>query len=382
MNFFRRSFTAQVLSILLILMVVLLVGLTLAEKQFAVTHVSVRYVLYGAMGLCVVLMFIFWFRVSRPLKEIIVQMEALITGREYKKFFTDRVDEIGVVAHFFNEVTRNLHKFTGKIQEGDRMATELDVASRIQRDILPKEAPKVPGILISAKTRPAAEVGGDSFDFLTTGETTYLYIGDATGHGVPAGIVMTIVNTLVYVYAEVSASLLELMVSVNRHLKKRIKKTLFMSMVMLKWDHAKRIMSFVGAGHEYILIHHAKTGQCEAIASGGIALGMVEDNSKILKEIVLPFEQGDMIILYTDGIVECRNMAGELYGLDQLKIVVAKYCSQYSPEVSIQKIASELGTYMNGHQQDDDMTLMIIQNTGDQKIEPSALSLKTDWTEA
>lgn len=382
MNFFRRSFTAQVVAVLLILMVVLVAGLTLVEKQFAVTSVPVRYVVYGSTALCVLLILFFWFRVSRPLKEIIVQMEALITGREYKKFFTDRVDEVGVVAHFFNEVTRNLHKFTGKIQEGDRMATELDVASRIQRDILPKEAPKVPGILISAKTRPAAEVGGDSFDFLTTGEATYLYIGDATGHGVPAGIIMTIVNTLVYVYAEVSSTLLELMVSVNRHLKKRIQKTLFMSMVMLKWDHVKRVMSFVGAGHEYILIHHAKTGQCEAIPSGGIALGMVEDNTKILKEIVLPFEQGDMIILYTDGIVECRNMAGELYGLDRLKTVVSKYASQYSPEVTIQKIASELGTYMNGHQQDDDMTLMIIQNTGDQKIEPSALSLKTDWTEA
>ncbi len=382
MNFFRRSFTAQVVAVLLILMAVLVAGLTLAEKQFAVTSIPVRYVVYGSTALCVLLILFFWFRVSRPLKEIIVQMEALITGREYKKFFTDRVDEVGVVAHFFNEVTRNLHKFTGKIQEGDRMATELDVASRIQRDILPKEAPKVPGILISAKTRPAAEVGGDSFDFLTTGEATYLYIGDATGHGVPAGIIMTIVNTLVYVYAEVSSTLFDLMVSVNRHLKKRIKKTLFMSMVMLKWDHVKQVMSFVGAGHEYILIYHAKTGQCEGIPSGGIALGMVEDNTKILKEIVLPFEQGDMIILYTDGIVECRNVAGELYGLDRLKIVVSKYASQYSPEVTIQKIASELGTYMNGHQQDDDMTLMIIQNTGDQKIEPSALSLKTDWTEA
>ena len=382
MNFFRRSFTAQVLGLLLLLGVVIGVGLMVAQHSFGVTGLPITYVLYGVGGLFAILLIFFWFQVSRPLKAIIVQMEALITGHEYKKFFTDRIDEVGVVAHFFNEVTRNLNKFTHKIEEGERMASELDVASKLQRDILPLAAPKVPGLMISAKTKPAAEVGGDSFDFLTVGDATYIYIGDATGHGVPAGIVMTIVNTLVYVYAEISSSLLDLMVNVNRHLKQRIQETLFMSMVMLKWDHLKKTMSFVGAGHEYILVYHAKTGTCEAIASGGIALGMVADNSKLLKEVVLPFDIGDMIILYTDGIVECRDMAGQLFGLDRLKAAIGKYASQYSPELTIQKIASEVGSYMNGHQQDDDMTVVIVKNLGDQQVEASQFSLNTTWTEA
>ncbi len=386
-NFFRRSFTAQVSGFLLLIALVLVGGLLFLKSELAIqygwsmTSLDIQYVLYGASVLFLLLIFFFWYRVSKPLKEIIVQMEALITGREYKKFFTDRIDEVGVVAHFFNEITRNLHTFTSKIQEGDRMATELDVAANLQRDILPPSAPVVPGLIISAKTRPAAEVGGDSFDFLTVKDATYMYIGDATGHGVPAGIIMTIVHTLIYVYAEISSTLLDLMVSVNRHLKKRIKKTLFMSMLMLKWDHLKKVMSFVGAGHEYVLIYHMKNGQCEAIVSGGIALGMVEDNSKILKEIVLPFEENDMIILYTDGIVECRNVAGELYGLDRLKVAVAKYASQYSPDQTVQKIAAEVGSFMHGHIQDDDMTLMVIQNVGDKKVSPSSLSLKTDWVD-
>lgn len=378
---------AQVTGLLFLIALVLSGGLLFLTSEWAVkndlgiTSLEIRYVLYGVGILFILLIFFFWYRVSRPLKEIIVQMEALITGREYKKFFTDRIDEVGVVAHFFNEITRNLNTFTSKIQEGNRMATELDVAAHLQRDILPPSAPVVPGLIISAKTRPAAEVGGDSFDFLTTKDATYMYIGDATGHGVPAGIVMTIVHTLVYVYAEISTTLLDLMVSVNRHLKKRIKKTLFMSMLMLKWNHAQKIMSFVGAGHEYVLIYHMKNGQCETIPSGGVALGMVDDNSKILKEIVLPFEENDMIILYTDGIVESRNIAGELYGIDRLKAAIAKYASQYSPDQTVQKIASEVGSFMHGHQQDDDMTLMVIQNVGDKKVEQSSLSLKTDWSD-
>ncbi len=382
MNFFRRSFAAKVFGTLFVLGVLLVSGLLIAKNIYGYSVIDTAWVLYGLVGLFVLLMLFFWIQVSRPLKAIIVQMEALITGHEYKKFFTDRIDEVGVIAHFFNEITRNLHKFTGKLAEGERMANELDIASKIQRDILPVAAPQVPGLIISAKTRPAAEVGGDSFDFLTVKNATYMYIGDATGHGVPAGIVMTIVNTLVYAYAETSQNLLELMVNVNRHLKKRIQKTLFMSMLMLKWDYMTKQMSFVGAGHEYILIYKAKSGLCEAIPSGGIALGMVEDNSKIIKETVLPFEEGDMVILYTDGIVECRDMSGQLFGVDRLKSAIAKYASQYSPELTIQKVASDVGTFMNGHGQDDDMTLMMIKHVGDQKVEQSKLSLATTWTEA
>lgn len=382
MNFFRRSFTAKIFGIFLVLGVAVSLVLIILQKFYQVEYVAIAYVFYGLIAFFALSLLFFWTQVSRPLKEIIVQMEALITGHEYKKFFTDRIDEVGVVAHFFNEVTRNLNTFTHKIEEGERMSTELNLASTIQRGILPLQAPQVPGIVISAKTRSAAEVGGDSFDFLTVKDDTYLYIGDATGHGVPAGIVMTIVNTLVYAYAEISTSLLDLMVNVNRHLKKRIQKTLFMSMVMLKWDHLKKIMTFVGAGHEYILVYHVKTGTCEAIPSGGIALGMVLDNSKILKEITIPFDIGDMIILYTDGIVECRDLSGELFGLDRLKVAIGKYASQYSPEVTIQKIASDVGSFMNGHQQDDDMTIMIVQNVGDKKVEVSPTSLQTTWTEA
>lgn len=381
MNLFRRSFTAKILGTLLVVGAVLVVAMLVAQEVFFVESVPLSYGLYGVIALFSLVIVLFWMQVSRPLREIIVQMEALITGHEYKKFFTDRVDEIGVLAHFFNEVTKNLHQFTRKLVDGDRMASELDVASKIQRDILPTEAPRIPGLVIAAKTRPAAEVGGDSFDFLTAGDATYMYIGDATGHGVPAGIVMTIVNTLVYVYAETSSTLLDLMIHVNRHLKDRIQKTLFMSMVMLKWDHLKRQMSFVGAGHEYILVYRAKSGVCEAIPSGGVALGMVADNSKVIKESVISLDEGDSIVLYTDGIVECRNPAGQLFGLDKLKALVCQYVPAYTPDLALQKIAAELGSFMQEHPQDDDMTLIIINNSGNLGATPAALSLKTSWSE-
>lgn len=381
MNFLRRSFVVKTFIFLLFLGGILAGGLFAVKRFFGIQALAPMTLLWASVALFAVLIFFFWWSVSRPLRLVLQQMQALILGKSYKKIYTDRVDEVGILAHFFNEMTKHLHTFSTQIKEGERMASELEVASNIQRGILPLQAPRVPGLVIAAKTRPAAEVGGDSFDFLTVGDKTFLYIGDATGHGVPAGIVMTIVNTLVYAYAEIATSLKDMMVHVNRHLKRRIQKTLFMSMVMLQWDHTEQIMRFVGAGHEYLLVYRMKTGKVDAIPSGGVALGMSPDISGVIQEAVLPFEDGDMLVLYTDGINECKNVAGELYGLDRLKDGIAKFASQYAPELVLRKIAGELGAFMGQHQPDDDMTIIVVQRAS--ATTAAAVTdeqLKTEWT--
>ncbi|HRY91070.1 MAG TPA: hypothetical protein P5229_01880, partial [Candidatus Gracilibacteria bacterium] len=128
-------------------------------------------------------MLVYFFEIVRPLKLILVQMKALLTGRKYFRIYTRRLDEIGVIAHFFNEVTKSFERASSEIREGKRMLNELEVASKIQSDILPPQNPTIPGLDVVAKTRSAAELGGDNFDFITYGENTFIYIGDVTGHG-------------------------------------------------------------------------------------------------------------------------------------------------------------------------------------------------------
>lgn len=364
MNFFRRSIVNQIICALIFYAMVVGGGAYAAYRWYGFAQHPWYWVVIAVGVLAVGGSILLWWRFRRPFREILTQMQALVTGHEYKRVLTDRVDEIGTLANFFNQLTRTLSRFTGTIQEGERMATELGVASRLQRDILPTRAPVIPGLVIAAKTRPAAEVGGDSFDFMTVGGRSYFYIGDATGHGVPAGIIMTIVNTLVAVYTEIAPTLVDLLAHVNRHLKRRIQKALFMSMALFSWDHAEQTLQYVGAGHEYLLFYRAKTGEIEAIACGGIALGMVPDVQKLAVEKPLPFDAGDMMVLYSDGIVECRNEAGELFGLDRLKKFLAQYASQYAPEMVTRKIARELGLFMGQHPPDDDMTLIIVQRAG------------------
>jgi len=325
---------------------------------------------------------VYLYEILRPFQIILKEIKNLLTGRKYNRIYTKRIDEIGTIAHFFNEVTKNMEKISTQLKEGRRMLSELEVAAQIQKDILPTESPQIPGLDIIAKIRPAVELGGDNFDFITVKDNTYIYIGDVTGHGVPAALVMIIVHTLINTFVEIYDNAFNVVVQTNRRLKTRIKSTMFMTMLMLRWNHITQKMTYVGAGHEHLLIYRASKGQCEVRMTGGIALGMVADNSKIIKEVDLPLEKDDVIILYTDGIVEARNMAGEMFTLERLKKAVELYAPQYGADGIVYHVARDFSRYVEQHVQEDDITLIAIRYIGpNAEITTSAAQKLTNWAD-
>ncbi|OGJ42184.1 hypothetical protein A3I58_00455 [Candidatus Peregrinibacteria bacterium RIFCSPLOWO2_02_FULL_39_10] len=319
------------------------------------------------------------FYIVKPLRTILLQMQALLSGKPYKQIYTERIDEIGILAHFFNQVTAGLGEASYDIKDRERMLSELNVAAQLQKDILPPKNPVVEGLQIVAKNKPATEVGGDIFNFITVKDKTYIYIGDATGHGVAAGLIMTMVSTLVSVFSGFFESTYDILVNVNKYVKSCVKKAMFMTMVMLCWDKSTKKMTFVGAGHEHILVYHANSGECEAILSGGVAIGMVPDNSKAIKEQSLNAEDGDYIVLYSDGITEAKNSLGEMFGLERLKNLVVEYAPQYSAEGVNYHIAKSLVDFMQDHSQDDDMTLIVIKLDKNSSIVENPNAQATNW---
>lgn len=360
MKLFRISIVRKLL-ILLLLVSVIVVAVLYYLASAEGTVVTPNYLVYFALLLVLIFTVFSYFSFVKPLDVVIDQMEALIVGKPYKKIFTNRIDEIGILAHFFNQVTKGFSEVSSDIKDRDRMIDELTIAASLQRDILPLSSPQVSGLQIIAKNKPASEVGGDIFNFITSKEKTYIYIGDVTGHGVAAALIMTMATSLISVFADSCGSAYEILVSVNRYIKRHIKRAMYMTMVMLSWDSKTEKLTYVGAGHEHILIYHAASGVCEAILSGGIALGMVPDNSKLIKEQEIACEDGDFIILFSDGIIEGRNIEGELYGLERLKRAVVEYAPQYSAEGVNHHIALDVSAFMKGHIQDDDISLIVIK---------------------
>lgn len=326
--------------------------------------VPIEVVVYALLIFLLYFLLVYLYEIVRPLRIVLVEMKNLLTGRKYRKIFTKRMDEIGIIAHFFNEVTKSIEKITADIKEGRRMMGELEIASELQKEILPKESPEVSGLEIVAKNRPAVELGGDNFDFIKSGNNTFIYAGDVTGHGVPAALIMTMANSLIHTFVEIYENAYDVVVNTNKQLKTRIRSTMFMTMLMLRWDEINQKMTYVGCGHEHLVIYRAKMGRCEVKKSGGLALGMVPDNSKLVKEEDLKLEIGDVIVLYTDGLTEGRNMAGEMYTLDRLVAAVERFAAEYGPDGIVNHVAIDYSRFVENHVQDDDVTLIAIQYTG------------------
>ena len=189
----------------------------------------------------------------------------------------------------------------------------------------------------------------------------FFFLGDVTGHGVPAGLVMIMVDTLLDTFIDKGMNTKDVLVNTNKYLQPKISSTMFMTMVMFRWDKKEKKMYYTGAGHEYIMIYRQATHKCESFPSGGIALGMVPNNEKMLEEKELEFNEGDVLILYTDGITEGENPNGELYGLERITKSVEKFGSLPESALIFDQLSKRFSAFLEGHIQDDDMSMMVIK---------------------
>jgi sigma-B regulation protein RsbU (phosphoserine phosphatase) len=191
--------------------------------------------------------------------------------------------------------------------------------------------------------------------------------------------VMVMVDTLIH--SMVSVGLLnsrDVLVNTNTLLQPRISSRLFMTLVMLRWDAAMQKMYYTGCGHEHILLYNAQTEKVEAFKSGGIALGMIPDNSKIAIEKEIPLQIGDSIVLYTDGVTEAKNQTGEMYGVDRLAAALEKYGYFPSSEGIFDHITKDFSNFVEEYVQADDITMIVIKYVGREAATKTKLTISDE----
>jgi sigma-B regulation protein RsbU (phosphoserine phosphatase) len=374
MSFLRRSIFAS-LFLYFLLTAGLAYGLLWNLQNFTSLSPDAAGILTVTFAL--VLMFgLVYTDIHRPLKRVTHEMKALLTGKPYRRIFTVKTNELGVLAHFFNEVTRNLESISSNVQSHARIQKELDSAQDIQRLLIPKIAPNISGLKITAKTRPASEIGGDTFDFFTKNGRVIMYIGDSTGHGIPAALVMVMVDVLLETFIEIENSLQNILIRLNQYLKPHLKPSMFMTMILMEWLPAEKKLMWVGGGHEHLI--HVKTlkGEVEVLKAGGLAVGMLADNSKFVKLSEIQLEENDFLVLYSDGIIEAKNVAGEIYTLNRLsEFLKSQAGADVSTETLFEKIAVDVGRFMEGQKQLDDMTLIVMKHS----LKNEAEDHSTEW---
>lgn len=246
-----------------------------------------------------------------------------------------------------------------QIIEKERLEKELQVAAEIQLSILPDELPKISGVNFGACMQPARQVGGDFYDVFTITEKHIgVLIGDVADKGVPSALFMARTHALFMAEADMDLPANEVMLLVNKHITRLQKSSQFVTVLYGILDLETNEFSYARAGHEPPLIVHAN-GEVERLPhSSGMAIGLWENIT--LDQRVIKLSDGDTLLLYTDGMTDCRNPDGESFGLDRIKNLFGSFVKNSGQEICDQLLDSLL-KYQNGSKQDDDVTLVTIQ---------------------
>lgn len=241
----------------------------------------------------------------------------------------------------------------------DLRSKELQIAKRIQTAILPREL-VVEGLQIAAGMVPADEVGGDYYDVLPFTGGAWLAIGDVTGHGVAAGMIMIMVQSAVAALTSERAdsSPREVVVALNQvihdTIRRRMRADDHVTFALLRYR-ANGELTFAG-GHEELIVWRRATGRCEVIATTGTWLGAVPSIDKATVDDTLTLHPGDLLVLYTDGVIEARDVHRRQYGIGRLCTLVERTAHDATaPEVYDAIIRDVLAW----GPQDDDVSLVI-----------------------
>ena len=245
-----------------------------------------------------------------------------------------------------------------EISERERIAQELKVARDIQQASLPKEVPTIEGWKISPFYRPAREVGGDFYDFHLLSEVHVgLVVGDATGKGVPAALVMSSTRSMLRALARASNSPGEVLEQVNDLLVSDIPDNMFVTCFYAVLDPKSGTLSYANAGHDLPYLHHG--GDCEELRARGMPLGLMPSMSYEEKEIEL--DVGEGVFFYSDGLVEAHDLKGEMFGFPRLRALIAEHDEERSlGGFLMEELYSFVG---EGWEQKDDITLLTLRRS-------------------
>lgn len=243
----------------------------------------------------------------------------------------------------------------------ERYKHELEIARRIQMASLPQDIPEISGMDISGISLPALEVGGDFYDIINghpSGLT--IVVGDVSGKGTSAALYMSKAQGIIRTLHEFDLSPHDLFVRTNQLLYKYLEKSYFITAIGAHFDIESRKAKVARAGHIPLFILRKATGKIETIKPTGVIIGMTKDDlfDRNLEEIEVGFEQGDVFLFLTDGILEARNGAGEDFGEERL-LRIFKNAGSSGAKETRDKIVESAQEFGGNTDQFDDITVVV-----------------------
>ena len=242
--------------------------------------------------------------------------------------------------------------------ENARVTRDLELAKQIQLSLLPEQAPLVEGVKIASRCIPAAHVGGDYYDFFKRGESLVdIIMADVSGHSVGAALIMVETRSVLRAQMKEPRSTKDVLRLLNELLYEDLSGAeLFITMFCAKYDGATRTLTYSNAGHSRPLLFRA--GKWRELDTEGLILGVEQEVDFEEKSAAL--EPGDLLFIYTDGIIEAEHESGELFGVSRLCKLVSSLQDQ-EPEYIIDRVLAEVNTYSWPHPLQDDISMVVMK---------------------
>lgn len=247
--------------------------------------------------------------------------------------------------------------------EKRRFERELTQASEIQRVLLPRSAPALSDYGIAAEYKAARLVSGDYYDYVRVDGDRYgIAIGDVSGKGIAASLIMAMCRSNLRSRAPENLSPAAVLHAVNGSIFPDIREDMFVSLLYLILERGSNEVTLARAGHEPPLLRRRSTGEVETVETSGLAAGIDEGPvfKRTVKDHRIQMEPGDILLLYTDGIVECESPDGDEFGAERLRDLLSTH-SGLAPEQLVARIVEEVERFSDGAAQSDDITLIAIQ---------------------
>ncbi len=341
---------------------VIRMGYSKKEIEEAIRRVT-RRILKGAL-ISIVLGIIGSFLLStylmRPIKILTEGSKRISTGNFDVPVVIKRRDEFLILADAFNQMQESIKKMMQEIAEKEAIKRELEIAGEIQKMLIPKKAPEVPGCEIAGFSSPSTEVGGDYYDFFVKTPNCFsTVIADVSGHGLSSSLIMVMVRTIFKTLIREVELPSQVLATVNQLVSGEIISEKFVTMYFFNFYPQEKKVITANAGHLPLLWFNSNTREVVEVDVDGLPVGIFKGAEYAQKE--LNVNTGDILLLTTDGITETTNPeTHEMFGINRLKNFIINNAS-LSPQEMLDGILNEVKLFSKNSPPSDDRTLVIVK---------------------
>lgn len=244
-------------------------------------------------------------------------------------------------------------------QQRDQLLQDVELAAQVQRMFLPSHRPAIPGLEIAGMMQPARGVGGDYYDYIPINDhTLQLVIADVAGKGVPAALLMAATAAAVQLETREKRDMLEVVNRLNSSLLSLSGNNRYVTLLLADIDARNRSLNYVNCGHNPALLYQTKSREVVAMNSSCFPIGMFDSLACAMNPVTLT--AGDLLVLYTDGVIEAENSQREEFGMERLSTLIQQN-HMLSADKLVNHILESIVGFSRNVGLEDDVTLLVVK---------------------